>query len=75
MGRKDIEDALRRLDTLTQEEVRMAAAQILKLTHSIDHTIKDVDSKMDTVLSGVSSAFAIQGTYLDFAYVGQMERT
>jgi len=33
-GRKDIEDALKRLDRLTQEEARMAAAQILNLTHA-----------------------------------------
>ncbi|KAH9019496.1 hypothetical protein EDB84DRAFT_614294 [Lactarius hengduanensis] len=30
VGRTDIEDALKRLDSLTQEEVRMAIAQILK---------------------------------------------
>ena len=29
-GRRDIEDALRRLDRLTQEEARMATAQVLK---------------------------------------------
>jgi len=30
VGRTDIEDALKRLDNLTQEEVRMAMAQVLK---------------------------------------------
>ncbi len=30
VGSTDIEDALKRLDTLTQEEVRIAIAQILK---------------------------------------------
>ncbi|KAH9019498.1 hypothetical protein EDB84DRAFT_1442095 [Lactarius hengduanensis] len=30
VGRTDIEDALKRLDSLTQEEVRMAIAQVLK---------------------------------------------
>ncbi|KAH9040412.1 hypothetical protein EDB85DRAFT_1886932 [Lactarius pseudohatsudake] len=30
LGRTDIEDALKRLDILTQEEVRMAIAQVLK---------------------------------------------
>ncbi len=57
-----MEDALKRLDKLTQEEARMAAAQILKLTHSVEHTIKDVDSKMDVVLSGMLSEFVTHGT-------------
>ena len=35
IGRRDIEDALRRLDILTQEEVRMATAQVLKLSHQV----------------------------------------
>ena len=30
-----MEDALKRLDKLTQEEARMAAAEILKLTHIV----------------------------------------
>ena len=30
MGRTDIDDALKRLDCLTQEEVRMVIAQVLK---------------------------------------------
>ena len=41
-GRTDIEDALKRLDQLTQEEVRMAIAQVLKLTHGIDSKVKIV---------------------------------
>ena len=42
VGRTDIEDALRRLDRLTQEEALMAAAQILNLTHTIDNKVTDV---------------------------------
>ena len=41
-GRKDIEDALKRLDRLTQEEALMAAAQILNLAHTIDNKVSDV---------------------------------
>ena len=37
-----MEDALKRLDKLTQEEVRMAVAQNLKATHSVDKTVKGV---------------------------------
>jgi hypothetical protein len=35
MGRTDIEDALKRLDSLIQEEVQMAIAQILKATTEV----------------------------------------
>ncbi|KAH9073526.1 hypothetical protein EDB83DRAFT_2549922 [Lactarius deliciosus] len=49
VGRKDIEDALARLDRLTQEEARMAAAQILRLTHSVDDKVKVVDDKVTVV--------------------------
>ena len=37
-NRTDIEDALKRLDSLTQEEAQMAAAQVLKATHTVDET-------------------------------------
>ena len=42
IGRKDIEDALNRLDRLTQEEVNMAAVQILKLAHHIKGGVEAV---------------------------------
>ncbi len=65
VGRKDVEDALKRLDKLTQEEARMAAAQILYLTHGIDNKVsgvgnklKDVDDKMDVVIKGRSGLLA-----------------
>jgi hypothetical protein len=35
MGRTDIEDALKRLDSLIQQEVQMAIAQILKATTEV----------------------------------------
>ena len=41
-GRTDLEDALKRLDKLTQEEARMAAAQLLKITHNIENKITQV---------------------------------
>ncbi|KAH9024225.1 hypothetical protein EDB85DRAFT_1894446 [Lactarius pseudohatsudake] len=49
VGRKDIEDALKRLDRLTQEEARMASAQILRLAHSVDGKVKVVDDKVTGV--------------------------
>lgn len=41
-----MEDALMKLDKLTQEEARMAAAQNLKATHTVDERVKGV---VDTV--------------------------
>ncbi|KAH9170745.1 hypothetical protein EDB89DRAFT_2243942 [Lactarius sanguifluus] len=49
VGRKDVEDALQRLDTLTQEEARMAAAEVLVITRSIDDKVKDVSDKVKGV--------------------------
>ena len=54
VGRKDIEDALKRLDRLTQEEALMAAAQILILTHTIDHKVTDVGHKVTDVGNNVT---------------------
>ena len=40
-----MEDTLKRLDKLTQEEARMAAAENLKATHTVDGRVKgDVDT-------------------------------
>jgi hypothetical protein len=33
LGRNDVEDALKRLDKLTQEEARMTTAEVLKVSH------------------------------------------
>ena len=63
VGRTDIKDALSRLDRLTQDEVRMAAAQGLKATHEVDdkvgtvmgevqgvdHRVRDMDDKLRAV--------------------------
>ena len=35
IGKSDIEESLKRLDTLTQEESRMAIGEVLKVTHEI----------------------------------------
>ena len=53
VGRTDIEDALSRLDRLTQDEARMSAAQGLKATHGVDDRMRDVDDKIDLVIDGV----------------------
>ena len=47
-GKTEMEDALKRLDRLTQEEARMAAAENLRLTHAVD---KKVEGVADTVIA------------------------
>ena len=44
-----MEDALSRLDRLTQEEVRMAAAQGLKATHAVHDEVKSVNNNIQQV--------------------------
>ena len=46
VGRKDVEDAFQRLDKLTQEVARMAAAEALKITHRIDDKVGGADEKV-----------------------------
>ncbi|KAI0301671.1 hypothetical protein B0F90DRAFT_1950202, partial [Multifurca ochricompacta] len=49
-GRADIEDALGRLDKLTHDEVLMATAQILKLSHIVDSKVTSVDDKVKVII-------------------------
>ena len=47
-GRTDLEDALKKLDRLTQEEARMALAEVLKVTHSVRDGVKVVEGKVES---------------------------
>ena len=49
VGRTEMEDALRKLDKLTQEEARMVAAQNLKATHAVDERVKGVVDAVDAI--------------------------
>ena len=42
IGKKDVEGALKKLDRLTQEEARMAAAQLLKVANTIDNRVEGI---------------------------------
>ena len=42
VGKVDIEGTRRKLDKLTQEEVRMPIAQLMKITRGVDAKVKDV---------------------------------
>ena len=44
---------MERLDNLTQEEARIASAELLKVTHSVDDRVRDVDEKVEVVRNGV----------------------
>ena len=49
LGKNDIEDALKKLDTLTMEEARMAIAETLKVTNRVDDKVDKMDNKVDKV--------------------------
>ena len=49
LGKNDIEDALKKLDTLTMEEARMAIAETLKVTNRMDDKVDKMDNKVDKV--------------------------
>ena len=60
IGRTDLEDGIKKLDKLTNEEVAMASAQLLKVGHKIDNSmtevnegVKRVDENVLVVKSGV----------------------
>ena len=46
LGKTEIEDALKRLDKLTQDEARMATAQLLTLTHGVDDKVTRIGDEV-----------------------------
>ncbi|KAH9069508.1 hypothetical protein EDB83DRAFT_2551109 [Lactarius deliciosus] len=52
-GRTDLEDGMKKLDKLTSEEVAMASAQILKVTHTVDNKVTAVGDGVKGVKSEV----------------------
>ena len=72
IGRTDIEDALKRLDKLTQEEARMAATENLKATHDVDERVRGVantaisiDNRLKVVDDNVAEV--IHGAQITFS--------
>lgn len=75
-GNKELENALQTLDKLTNEEFRMAAAQILEVVHKVNDVVAVVDDnvtevknnmkviehKVDTVTDGAPSILTAHGT-------------
>lgn len=59
IGRRDIKDALNRLDRLIQEEARMATAQLLEVAHHFKGGVEGVHDKIQIV-----DDLAIEGTLI-----------
>jgi hypothetical protein len=62
VGNNDIEDALKRLDKLTQEEARMASAQLLMITNAIDREVREIADNVfvvDDRVAGVDDQVAV----------------
>lgn len=55
MGKTDLEDALQKLDILTQEEARMASAELLRLTYGVDGKVLCVGDNLEQVNRSSSS--------------------
>ena len=53
-----MEDALKTLDKLTQEEARMATAEVLRATHAINERVVSVDDKVAEVINGAQIIFS-----------------
>ena len=49
----DLEDALKKLDRLTQEEARVAHVEVLRVTHGLRDGVKIVDGKVEALGSQV----------------------
>ena len=49
MGKNNIEHALKSLDRLTQEEARMASAQLLEITNAIDSEVREIADNVHIV--------------------------
>jgi predicted XRE-type DNA-binding protein len=59
-GITKLEDGLKKLDKMTNEEVRMASAELLQVTHTIDAKVERVDEnvrlvegKVQTIIDGM----------------------
>ena len=55
IGTTDVEDGLKRLDKLMNEEVRMVTAQVLDDTHIVENQVARVDDRMAGVDNNVKA--------------------
>ena len=54
IGKAEIEDALKRLDKLTNEEARMVTAEVLDATHIVNDRVVRMDDRVARVDEGVA---------------------
>jgi hypothetical protein len=71
IGKADLEDALKKLDRLTQEEARMTIAENLRATHAVDERVRGVTEQVLSVDDRVANvndkvAEAIHGVQIIF---------
>jgi hypothetical protein len=52
VGRKDVEDAVLRLDSLTKEECLMAVARNLEVTHHVESVAQEVEDNVKLIRDG-----------------------
>ena len=58
IGRTEMEDVLKRLDKPTQEDVCMATAQNLRVTHTVVNTVAAIDDPVSSVDNKVADVIA-----------------
>ena len=61
VGKTEMEDALKKLDKLTQEEARMIIAENLKATHAVEERVRGVAEQVlsvDDRVAGVDNRVA-----------------
>ena len=46
---------MKRLDKLTQEEAKMATAEVLKITRGMDNNMKVMDSNVKVLIDGAQT--------------------
>jgi len=73
-----MEDVLKRLDKLTHEEARMAIAQNLKATHTVDDRVKGIHASVANIDEGVQAvndkvAVVIDGAQTIFSWSSKFD--
>ena len=48
---------MKRLDKLTQEEAKMATAEVLKITRGMDNNMKVMDTNLMVLIDGAETVF------------------
>ncbi|KAF8489550.1 hypothetical protein F5888DRAFT_1892870 [Russula emetica] len=73
IGKTDMEDALKKLDKLTQEEARMMIAENLRATHAVDERVRGVSEQVLSVDDRVAN---VNGNVAEVVHsVQQVERS